>query len=840
METRVYLNGHDISDRNLVEQMSIRTELSNWQCTASLMVRGEPKLGDVFPMTLPFELATPINVANRASIRITDTDDNTLFGGYVVQATYSHLIKDETHYSITCESWQALLDAFIVSVDYEGPITDKQIIEDIVGEHVPEFDTSNVAACKSYDRYVAANKSIWAILKELAAMANAEVWANGDKEIFYDDEPYTTAPWDISDTPGAGQVDVVDLSYAEDSKEMANRVIVMGGPDLITGEPVYAVADDEDSQAEYGYVFPYTISDGSITIQALAEVLAEAELERRSQPKRTGTFKFYAAGWQVGQLVHITNQRFKLSNREFLIRSVETRWTGPQDCEYTVTFGDKIPTLVDALRGISQTATSGNAPRPAFIPAESVTGEQLAQGVLNSLTKYGPKLRPIITVATLPTLPDAEFPSDSYVFLTTDNKIYKNNAGTWEESTAPVGSYIPHHVGTFLAGNMVGAIISDQIDSIAVEKMYGEISSSGDVTVNVNALDGEINGSGNVTINADVLVGGTIAAGKVSIHGGNIQNATIGDGAIIELNGSKLQNLTVTNAAIADGTIQDVKINSLSVGKLTAGNVAFGSATTIGYNSDYKLSLQSNAVRIEASSSRFVQITSGGATLQYDTDNVVTLTGSALTIVSGGGQKLQATSSGVAIQADANRKITVGDGSGNITIEHGTSKATLNSTGIMFEASATVYSQYTASGLQMVAGSNSVVLNPSGLQMNAGQIGLGASSFASSPIKIEPSGITIANSGNTLTVNASGVSVGVGNLTVMVGSIATHNGSVGAYSGGYSTVIQGTMFGGVTVNGVKVVGNQQPAVADATDATSVIARFNELLARLRTHGLIAT
>jgi hypothetical protein len=42
------------------------------------------------------------------------------------------------------------------------------------------------------------------------------------------------------------------------------------------------------------------------------------------------------------------------------------------------------------------------------------------------------------------------------------------------------------------------------------------------------------------------------------------------------------------------------------------------------------------------------------------------------------------------------------------------------------------------------------------------------------------------------------------------------------------------------VNGTKVVGAQGAAVADATDAASTQARLNDLLARLRTHGLIAT
>ena len=44
----------------------------------------------------------------------------------------------------------------------------------------------------------------------------------------------------------------------------------------------------------------------------------------------------------------------------------------------------------------------------------------------------------------------------------------------------------------------------------------------------------------------------------------------------------------------------------------------------------------------------------------------------------------------------------------------------------------------------------------------------------------------------------------------------------------------------IKVDNTKVVGAQGAAVANATDAASVIARLNNLLARLRTHGLIAT
>ena len=44
------------------------------------------------------------------------------------------------------------------------------------------------------------------------------------------------------------------------------------------------------------------------------------------------------------------------------------------------------------------------------------------------------------------------------------------------------------------------------------------------------------------------------------------------------------------------------------------------------------------------------------------------------------------------------------------------------------------------------------------------------------------------------------------------------------------------------VDGIKVVGNRGASIADATDATDVITRLNDLLAELRTstgHGIIA-
>jgi hypothetical protein len=48
-------------------------------------------------------------------------------------------------------------------------------------------------------------------------------------------------------------------------------------------------------------------------------------------------------------------------------------------------------------------------------------------------TDFASGIQPIQVVDTLPTLPDTSFPNSSIVILTTDNKIYRNNNGTWKK-----------------------------------------------------------------------------------------------------------------------------------------------------------------------------------------------------------------------------------------------------------------------------------------------------------------------------------------------------------------------------------------------------------------------
>lgn len=73
------------------------------------------------------------------------------------------------------------------------------------------------------------------------------------------------------------------------------------------------------------------------------------------------------------------------------------------------------------------------------------------------------------------------------------------------------------------------------------------------------------------------------------------------------------------------------------------------------------------------------------------------------------------------------------------------------------------------------------------------------------------------------------IAVGTTNYSLYTGTALSH-------FGGDVNVASGKVY---KVNGTQVVGAQGAAVADATGAGDVVAQLNSLLARVRTHGLIA-
>lgn len=127
--------------------------------------------------------------------------------------------------------------------------------------------------------------------------------------------------------------------------------------------------------------------------------------------------------------------------------------------------------------------------------------------------------------------------------------------------------------------------------------------------------------------------------------------------------------------------------------------------------------------------------------------------------------------------------------------------------------------------------------------------GSGSISAASGAVVIDSSGISIGTTGRYIVFGSSAGWVESDGSSLILGGGGSGGGNL-SISGGGATLSGG--LGGSTpyfnaaaasgyyaVNGTPVVGAQGAAVADSTDVTNVATQLNALLARLRTHGLIA-
>lgn len=65
-----------------------------------------------------------------------------------------------------------------------------------------------------------------------------------------------------------------------------------------------------------------------------------------------------------------------------------------------------------------------------------IFSDQLPEGVINALNKFDSGIRPVAIVASLPSLPDADYPVGCTVVLTTDGYVYRNVAGSWSKTVS--------------------------------------------------------------------------------------------------------------------------------------------------------------------------------------------------------------------------------------------------------------------------------------------------------------------------------------------------------------------------------------------------------------------
>jgi len=715
-----------------------------------------------------------IGVSNLINVLIEDADtDEKIFGGYIVDVDYKVINATLTHYAVACVDYTSQLDHIIHNGEYTTA-TNKAIIQAVFAG--TDFDATTVENIHTFDYINIDDWDAKKVLDTLAEMIFADWWIDAEKNVHFTSSTLANAPFSI-DCVAPDNIDsfAVDLKYKEDWTRKANQVIVRGGLDLIDKTPIRVVVNDSASQAVLGVLSRAYVNKDIVT-EPLANVYAATLLQQHLEPVRTGSFSTMLDGLRSGQIINIKSDSYGI-DQAFQIRDITMSWVKSNNeseghTKYEVSFGDYVQDhatrLIKLGRQLEDALTDRSVPNPG---AGSITGSMIAGGAIDFL-QLANHLRDVPYFASSPSLPSVLHPLDSFYYNTTSNKWFQNQAGTWQEvteSTVKTGRVPTVSVNKMSVGNLIGGISSDMIISLDIGKVYGTVASGGPLTVNAGAVTG------------------TFAAGSISIHGSNIQDATI-PGAkivsitksqinsfsvtnsdIVSLAGSKIDTLSVDGSKLMDATINDVKMLSVSVGKLTAGEASFSSTATFRNNFN-RISIDGSAIQI-TDLTRYIRLTSGGI------------------YVYGG-------------------EIQLGAPSGSTPPFRVTS----------------------AGAIEMVVGSAGTKITSGAIQIYGGSgIGIGHTSFASSPVQISPSKVNIRFSSTfNFFANSSSSSIGMmsnsstaitlaSNMTLKsTASPLTIFGEVLVSStfGGTGDVKLSSTSQGVYIGGSKVLANRAATISD--------------------------
>lgn len=204
-----------------------------------------------------------------AELVITDSNDLRVFGGIIKTANEETVrIEDQWReaWDIQASDYTDLLQREIILQTYEA-MTDAEIIQDAVAAYAPTVDTTNVQSSGvTYTRFVAGRIRLVELLDKLAAASGFDWYVDPDAQLHYFPTDTYSAPFNISDTPdGVETFSPYDLVYSQDSTELCNDIVVIGGSTRSTDQTFYLPGNG--NTLEVGLPYPLHAPSGFTSIQ---------------------------------------------------------------------------------------------------------------------------------------------------------------------------------------------------------------------------------------------------------------------------------------------------------------------------------------------------------------------------------------------------------------------------------------------------------------------------------------------------------------------------------------------------------------------------------------------
>lgn len=252
------------------------------------------------------------------------------------------------------------------------------------------------------------------------------------------------------------------------------------------------------------------------------------------------------------------------------------------------------------ISSVNATSISGSivAGQIGSVNASVINGvivtAQLADQIINNLSLFATDLRPIKQVDTLPSLPNASYPVGATVYLTSDQKLYRNAAGSWSASAAATditGQLTASQIGSVNSSAITGLILAGQISSISATQITGQIQAAQIQSVNAGSIAGSIYASQIATVNASAIQGSISASQISSVYAssisGTITAGQIGSVYAYSISGYiSASQISSVNASSITGSISysqigSVNANTITINQITNSQIASMSASKL-------------------------------------------------------------------------------------------------------------------------------------------------------------------------------------------------------------------------------------------------------------------
>lgn len=204
------------------------------------------------------------------------------------------------------------------------------------------------------------------------------------------------------------------------------------------------------------------------------------------------------------------------------------------------------------------------------IGERAVEARNIALGAVE-VAAFAQGIRPIVIVDELPDLPDSAYPTGALVFLTTDDKVYRNASGTWTPKID-----VDDLEGQISAAHIAaGAIETDKLAANAVTAGKIQAGAIGTDQLAANSISaGKIQAD---AVGAEQLAAIRLEVGK---YISSFNYDPLNEGWAIDGDGNaEFNDVTIRDSAIAGGTFTAGTIQTATSGQ----RIVFSSGDEIAY-----------------------------------------------------------------------------------------------------------------------------------------------------------------------------------------------------------------------------------------------------------------